>query len=334
MNARIERISEMTIEGFHRCLDTVARERKYVAFTQAPPLESSRKWVMENIEKGIPQYVAIVDEHVVGWADISPGGREGFTHSGKLGMGIVKAFRGKGIGAQLLKVVLQDAQKYGLKRVELGVYASNTVAIALYRKFGFRQEGLKTRARYIDGVYDDVIMMAKLFGHASSHQAITVVPVAEHDRAGIHGYLQDHWGTPHVVSRGVIHQADMLPGFIAHWNGKPGGLVTYHINGDACEVVSLNADVDGQGIGSALLEAVRKEAVSQGCTRIWLITTNDNTDAICFYQKRGYEIVAVHRHAIEQSRKLKPSIPDIGLHGIPIRDEIELELVLQGEDYV
>lgn len=157
---------------------------------------------------------------------------------------------------------------------------------------------------------------------------IRIERISEDDRDWVRENLKKKWGSSRVVSRGIIHQADMLPGFIALWGDKPAGLLTYNIVDDACEIVSLDVDFEGQGLGSALLEAVREQAVSQKCNRIWLITTNDNTEALRFYQKRSYALVAVHRCAIEQSRKLKPSIPEIGYHGIPIRDEIELEYLL------
>ena len=163
----------------------------------------------------------------------------------------------------------------------------------------------------------------------SQIERILTVPITDRDREWLRNYLQERWGSSQVVSRGIVYQADTLPGFIAKWKGEPAGLLTYHIEGDACEIVSLNSDIEGVGIGTALLEAAKKQAASQGCRRLWLITTNDNVEAIRFYQKQGYELVAVHRNAIEQSRKLKPSIPAIGLHGIPIRDEIEFEMHLE-----
>ena len=106
------------------------------------------------------------------------------------------------------------------------------------------------------------------------------------------------------------------------------GLVTFHIAGDACEIVTLDSLHPGQGIGTALIEAVKAAAGAAGCRRLWLITTNDNLHALGFYQKRGFRLVAVHPGAVDDSRKLKPEIPLIGNDGIPIRDEIELEIVL------
>jgi len=111
---------------------------------------------------------------------------------------------------------------------------------------------------------------------------------------------------------------------------EPAALVTYRINGNKCEIVTLNCLVEGAGIGSALIDTVREMAISAHCKRLWLITTNDNTKALRFYQKRGFSLVAIYPNALEQSRQLKPEIPLVGNDGIPIRDEIELEFSLSG----
>jgi GNAT superfamily N-acetyltransferase len=105
------------------------------------------------------------------------------------------------------------------------------------------------------------------------------------------------------------------------------GLVTYVIAEASCEIVSLDSLHPSSGIGTALIEAVKAKARQSGCNRIWLITTNDNLNALRFYQKRGFVLVAINRNAIEFTRKLKP-VPLIGADGIPIRDEIELEMIL------
>jgi len=119
-----------------------------------------------------------------------------------------------------------------------------------------------------------------------------------------------------------------LPGFVAVREGRPIGLVTYRIDGDECEITTLNSPVEGVGIGSALVAAVKGAAVSAKCKRLWLITTNDNLSALRFYQKRGFLLVAVHRDALQESRRPKPEIPLVGRDGIPLRDEIELEMLL------
>ena len=140
--------------------------------------------------------------------------------------------------------------------------------------------------------------------------------------------LTENWGSPVMVTRGRTHRVEELPGFIADLDGKPAGLITYEVVGDDCEITSLNSLAEGKGIGSALVDAVKDTAVATGCRRLWLITTNDNTHALCFWQKRGFSLAAVYPGAIEQSRKIKPEIPLVGSDGIPIRDEIELEIFL------
>ena len=148
------------------------------------------------------------------------------------------------------------------------------------------------------------------------------------DKPWVSRILQENWGLVMIVSRDKIHRADELPGFIAVRDGEPAGLITYDIVNEQCEITSVNSLVEGHGIGSALVDAAKDAAAAAGCRRLWLITTNDNTAALRFWQKRGFKLVAVYPGAIEQSRKIKPEIPQIGNDGIPIRDEIELEMIL------
>jgi len=104
--------------------------------------------------------------------------------------------------------------------------------------------------------------------------------------------------------------------------------LTCNINDKDCEIVTFDSASEGLGIGSASLEAVRKVAISTGCKRLWWITTNDNTHALRFYQKRGFRLAALYPNQLEKSRLLKPEIPLAGVDGIPLRDEIELETTL------
>ncbi|MEM9372023.1 MAG: GNAT family N-acetyltransferase [Planctomycetota bacterium] len=148
------------------------------------------------------------------------------------------------------------------------------------------------------------------------------------DKPWVQDVLRKYWASLVQVTRGRAIQADELPGFAAMRDGEEVGLVTYHVQGDECEIVTHNSLAGHGGIGSCLLAAVRAKARDLGCRRLWLITTNDNTPAMRFYQRRDFDLVAVHRHAIQDARKLKAVIPDTGLDGIPIRHEIELEYVL------
>jgi ribosomal protein S18 acetylase RimI-like enzyme/SAM-dependent methyltransferase len=152
-------ILEAHIPGFHRALYAVCRERKYLARFEAPPLESTRAFVLHNIGQGVPQVVALDGETVVGWCDISPSAKDVFRHCGTLGMGILAPYRHRGTGTRLLAAALTRAREAGIERVELEVYESNAAAIALYRKMGFREEGRKIRSCRIDGRYDNDILM-------------------------------------------------------------------------------------------------------------------------------------------------------------------------------
>jgi N-acetylglutamate synthase-like GNAT family acetyltransferase len=158
--------------------------------------------------------------------------------------------------------------------------------------------------------------------------SFTIRPVNKGDKKWVADLLKKAWAGPIIITRGKVHQADTLPGFIAEEDGKLVGLVTYVINDKACEIVSMNSLAEGKGVGSALIDAVKDVANKAGCKRLWLITTNDNTAALRFWQKRGFRLAALHRNAVEQSRKLKPKIPLTGNDGIPIRDEIEMEMTL------
>ena len=155
-------IAEDHIEGFHKCLDAVARERQYLAFVRAPSLSSAREFVRSNIAHEVPQFVAVHNGIVIGWCDVCPKRREGFTHCGELGMGVRRDYREQGIGTRLVTVTIGKARGRGLERIELEVFASNRVAIQLYEKMGFVVEGVKQRARKIDGAYDDIVCMALL----------------------------------------------------------------------------------------------------------------------------------------------------------------------------
>jgi ribosomal protein S18 acetylase RimI-like enzyme len=153
-------------------------------------------------------------------------------------------------------------------------------------------------------------------------------PVDSNDVEEVATFMLQNWGSRRVVSRGRMYYPEKLPGFIATIEGKLVGLLTYEIRNRECEVVTINSTSERLGIGSGLLEAVRRVAISAGCKRLWLITTNDNTRALRFYQKRGFRLVALYPNQLEKSRLLKPEIPMMGIDGIPLRDEIELEISL------
>jgi len=137
--------------------------------------------------------------------------------------------------------------------------------------------------------------------------------------------IAESWAGPFVVSRGVLHDTRLLPGFVAEENDEILGYILYNIAGNDCEIVVLESLHEKRGIGGALVKAVIEIAENAGCIRVWLITTNDNSHAMRFYQRIGFSIRALHVNAIEESRKLKTQIPIAGFDGIPILHELEFE---------
>jgi len=136
------------------------------------------------------------------------------------------------------------------------------------------------------------------------------------------------WGSDFIVSRGKIHRPKELDGFILLIDNKKKGLITFRVANREIEIVSLDSFLERKGIGTALLDKVLDFAKRKRLKRVCCITTNDNLDALRFYQKRGFNLVKVYPNALKVSRKLKPGIPLVGNYGIPIRDEIELEIKL------
>ena len=167
----------------------------------------------------------------------------------------------------------------------------------------------------------------------SAASDITTRPIDHSDADFLHAELACHWGGTQIWSLGRAYEADTLPGFIAELGGERLGEITYAVQpgGYQCEVVTLSAVREGLGIGSRLLNAAVQAARAAGCIRIFLTTTNDNIRAIGFYQLRGWRLAALHKGNVDEARKRVPTIPRIGPSGIPIRDEVELELWLQGE---
>ena len=170
-------------------------------------------------------------------------------------------------------------------------------------------------------------MIIKTFG--GKKEKFKIRPINKNDKEWVRNFIIKNWGTEKVVAHGKIFYPHKLSGFIAFKENKYLGLLTYYIKRKELEIITMNSLVRGRGIGSALLKVVEKIAHKFKCKKIWLITTNDNIDALRFYQMRGFSIVAIHRNAIKISRKLKPEIPLIGNYGIPIRDEIELEKAIK-----
>jgi ribosomal protein S18 acetylase RimI-like enzyme len=161
-------IAEKHISGFRAAVDVVARERKYLAFLEAPPLEDATRFVLDNIAHGYPQFVVLSAHPVVGWCDVIPNrSRAIHSHCGTLGVGLLPEFRGEGIGGQLMRRTIDAAFAFGLTPIELTVREENANAVALYKSLGFETEGLHRNAVCVEGKYENSCSMALLSARPS-----------------------------------------------------------------------------------------------------------------------------------------------------------------------
>ena len=162
---------------------------------------------------------------------------------------------------------------------------------------------------------------------------LTFSPLTLYTIQWVERLVAKHFGSPRVVSRGQLHQVRDLPGLIAVREGKQVGLAQYHIahskNEEAdFEIVTLIAEERRTGVGRALLAATEPIARAAGCTRMWLVTTNNNEDGLAFYRALGWHQAGVHVGAVDRARLLKPEIPAADEQGRPIGDEVEFERLL------
>jgi ribosomal protein S18 acetylase RimI-like enzyme len=153
-------------------------------------------------------------------------------------------------------------------------------------------------------------------------------PAEPADRAAVAAFMERHHSL-RVARLGRVEAPLEHPALLAVEDARVIGVLTYVLSGEACEVLTLHVEDRRRGLGTVLLEAAAEIARRAGATRLWLITTNDNLDALRFYQRRGLRLAALHAAAVDDARaRLKPEIPPIGEYGIPLRDELELELPL------
>ncbi len=150
-------------------------------------------------------------------------------------------------------------------------------------------------------------------------------PLTPSDRTWLEAFIIEHWGAKEVIAHNTIYLPATLPGFVVEIENQFVGVITYQIRQTDCELVTVNCTPRLSGIGTALIHAVEEIALEAGCKRCWMVTTNDNLDALRFYQRRGYRLSAIHYGAVSAARNVKPAIPKIGEYGIELQDEIVLE---------
>ncbi len=189
-------------------------------------------------------------------------------------------------------------------------------------------QNAQTVLRWLGSRAERAAAYQRVIAERRGTSACEIRPIEPRDQTWIREELCRNWGATQISSLGVWYDADRLPGFVATMGGvERVGLATHTPPepGGRCEVITLSSRVEHAGVGSRLLESCMLAARDAGCTRIHLTTTNDNLRAIEFYQRRGWSLCAVHPGAMDRARIAKPTIPERGMHGLPLRDEIEFE---------
>ncbi len=153
-------------------------------------------------------------------------------------------------------------------------------------------------------------------------------PVTVEDRDKVREIMLQEWGSELMIVHQDSFYPHLLPGFVAESNQEWTGLITYEIRGEECEILTLNSFTPRQGIGDVLINTIEETAQQLGCRSLMLVTTNDNLNALGFYQRRGFCIVSIEVGAVIEARKHKPEIPLIGRNSIPLGDEITLKKLL------
>lgn len=158
---------------------------------------------------------------------------------------------------------------------------------------------------------------------------IQIRDINDKDYLWINNFAKKDWGSTTIVTKNTIHEISELPGFVATQRDRPIGFIIYKIDNNECEIIALKSLIEKIGVGESLLNAVKNKVQLENFKRLYLITTNDNMEALKFYQERGFVIKNVYLNKLKEYReKIKPEIPFVGNNGIALRDEIELELCL------
>lgn len=152
------------------------------------------------------------------------------------------------------------------------------------------------------------------------------IMINRQNREKVNSFILEHWFSTDMIIRGAIIDMTKVEGIIVLKNSDIIGLLTYTICGNVCEITSFNSLIEGKGVGTFLINKVIGIAKERGCHKIIVVTTNDNIDAIRFYQRRGFDMARLYHNSLDVSRKIKPAIPLVSNNGISLKHEIEFEI--------
>jgi ribosomal protein S18 acetylase RimI-like enzyme len=159
-------------------------------------------------------------------------------------------------------------------------------------------------------------------------QSIAISEVKQDDRAWPAQEITREFASTRVFSAHQMFDTNELPALVAKRDGRRCGLASYRIDGAECELVAFLTTERRAGVGTALVDALRDLAIARGCRRLFLTTSNDNLEAMAFYQKRGFRFARIHRGSMDEARELISGLPATGDHGIPVHDDIEFDMPL------
>lgn len=240
---------------------------------------------------------------------------------------------------ELLRFAFEDNNVY---RFQTGCFAENKPSERVMQKCSLIREGYAKECEWHDGCLKDRVSYRLLKNEWETRNefhlqnqipsnALQIYPIDVTTRELVTAFIKKEWHSTDMLIRGEIIDMRQIDGFVLMDSCKNAikGLVTYIVRGGYCEIVSLNSIVPNSGIGTALLKNVKQMATALGCSTLQLLTTNDNLNAIGFYQKRGFELVGVNLGAIDKEREATPEIPLTGQNGILMHHELEFAMTLE-----
>lgn len=297
---------------------------------------------LDQIEKYInvsEVYIVIIDSSQVACYVLTPFNDNTLE---LMNIAVHKDFQKQGIGTYLLNDAIYRARLKGFKSLIIGTGNSSLEQLHLYQKIGFKIDHLIKDYflhNYKDPIWEygilckDKIMLTmdltsgETTGTNNSSDFHLEILKSKHiEKVKI--LVAKHWGSPLIITKGQIHNISKLDGFVSLKDGCMIGLITYKVSNNECEIITLDSLVERQGLGTLLVNKVIAISIQKKYNRVWLISTNDNTNAIRFYQKLGFRWTGFYKDAVNDSRIIKPDIPELGFDRIPIEHEIEFEYLI------
>lgn len=303
---------------------------RYMAW--GPNNEEQTRSFLAAVQPGRDFVVVLkATQAVIGSCGIYPD-RESDT--GSVGWILHKDYWKQGYGTELAgELIRYGFEDLKLRRIFSSCAAVNYGSYRVMERNGMRREAVHRGAFWarVDKKWIDEAVYAILaedYFRRSDGAAFDIHPIDAETRPLVTAFLTNYWSGTFMLIRGEVIDITTVDGYALVESDALVGVITYIVRGDACEIVSLNSVTEERGVGAALVDAVISRTRELGCSRLRLLTTNDNLNAIGFYQKRGFELVGVNLGAIDKEREKKPSIPLIGQNRIAMHHEIEFSMEL------